>query len=444
MTSAFGIEHGGISKAEEDDKKRKAVAGTAGVAAGVGVGAVAANAKIPEHSHYSKKTRKTLKKLPPGVHEVDTKMLAKKPRKLGSRKQQRAYVASMAQERPTPYSPVPITRYKDGIIQRDNAHSVMANAMKGRKTLIQIEDAPGYRPRRRAGEELVRRGQARYQQRRLKRHMNLPEKKIEALRSSYKESSRKANTAKRPHGVIEPDFKFAKKPYGVKEALKIKPRELKAALKIAKSDNRKRDWAAGGTAAAGTGVLAATPVRRSGAKVDVSGGQMSSKDARKVLSPGSRPGNTKSIRRMPVNSLGPTTVIRYKDGTVIPYDGNHRGTARVGRGDKSIPVKVHQGGERPTVSVARNTYHIARQGVHRKRMDLGHFDPAKKGRHAAEGKIYRKIANASPSRSSGKVALRSVKGPSTAALRTRQGATLATGAALLGTSSALSRKKRND
>jgi len=217
-TSAFGVDHGDeFSKAEEDHRRRNTAIG-AGAGAG-GAALVATQTHMPEHSHYSRSTRKYINSLPAGVHEVDTKMLAKRPRKLGARKQQAPYVAAMAQERPTPYSPVPITRYKDGVIQRDNAHSVMANAMKGRKTLIHVEDAEGYRPSRRTGEELGRRAQMRYQQHRLKQHMNLSDKQIDSIKAKYKTASRAANTAKRPHGVVEEGFKVAQHPFGVKRAL---------------------------------------------------------------------------------------------------------------------------------------------------------------------------------------------------------------------------------
>lgn len=438
MESAFGVDHGDISKLDDKQKKQVAV-GAAGTAGVVGAGAAATQLKLPEHSHYSKKTRKHLKSLPAGEHEVPTKMLAKKPRKLGARKQQRAYVAAMAQERPAhTYPPVPITRYKDGVIQRDSAHSVMSNAMKGRKTKILIEDSDGYRPSRKAGEELVRRGQSRFQQRRLKQHTNLSEDAIETLRSTYKKSSRKANTSKRPHGVVEEGFKSSKNPYGVKRA-----------LGIIRKDDRRRQEAAGAFGVGGATTLAATPVRRSGAKVDIKDGKVSSKDAKKILSPGARPGNKKAIRRMASNmgSLESTStkVIQYKDGAVIPWDGNHRGTARVARGDKHIPVSVIEGQERPTVSAARNAYHIGQQKLHQNRMDRDVFKPDEKtGKHAAEGKVYRAIANASPSRSGRKPmgSLRAASGPSKAALRTKQGVALTAGAAMFGTAGALSRKKK--
>ena len=44
---------------------------------------------------------------------------------------------------------------------------------------------------------------------------------------------------------------------------------------VKRDDRRGRDTAAGVTGAAGVGALASTPVRRSAAKVDVSGGSMS-------------------------------------------------------------------------------------------------------------------------------------------------------------------------
>jgi len=442
MLSAFGVDHHfEVSKADEvkrpEDNTKRNVAIGAG-AAGVGGTAVLAGTKMPEHSHYSRKTRKYLNSLPAGVHEVDTKILAKKPRKLGARKQQAPYVAAMAQERPTPYSPVPITRYKDGIIQRDNAHSVMANNMKGRKTTIKIEDADGYRPSRRTGEELVRRAQSRYQQSRLKRHTNLSEKKIEGIRAKYKDKSRIANTTKRPHGVVEEGFKVAQKPFGVKRA-----------LSFAKADDRNRQRAAGAAAVTGTGVLASTPVRRSAAKVDINNGQIKSSDAKKIVSPGYRPGNKRAIQVMARN-LGhlensPSTVIRYKDGSVIPFDGNHRATARVARGDKSVPVKVVEGGERPAISAARNAYHVAGQRLHRARMNRDAFKPtARTGKHAGESKVYSRVANASPLRSGSRVDIGSTKlasGPTKTMLRGRQAATVGTGVALLGTAQHLSSKK---
>lgn len=445
--SAFGIDHGDISKAENSHKKEAVAVGATG-AAGVGV---AAGTKMPEHSHYSRKTRKYLKSLPAGEHEVDTKILMHKPRKLGARKQQTPYVAAMAQERPYKHdperphlksfdeSPVPITRYKDGVIQRDNAHSVMANAMKNRKTKIKIEDAGGYRPSRRTGEELVRRAQSRYQQHRLKGNTNLSDKKIESIRGAYTDASRKANTAKRPHGAVEEGFRVAKKPFGIARA-----------LSFAKKDSR-HDVAAGAVGAAGVGTLGATPVRRSAVRSDVSGGRMKASDAKRMLNPGYRPGNKRAIRTMAAN-LGhlenkPTSVIRYKDGSVIPFDGNHRGTARIARGDKSIPVKVIEGKERPAVSVTRNAYHSVQQKVHHNRMDRNVFKPtAKTGRHAGQTKTYGRIANASPSRSGSRVAVeasRFARGPSKAMLRTKQGATIATGAALLGTAEHLHRKGKS-
>ena len=94
----------------------------------------------------------------------------------------------------------------------------MANAMKGRTTRIKIEDAPGYRPNRRTGEELVRRGQTRYQQRRLRLHTNLSEKAIEGIRGKYTDKSRAANTAKRPHGVVEDTLKYNPKKYEVAQS----------------------------------------------------------------------------------------------------------------------------------------------------------------------------------------------------------------------------------
>lgn len=235
-TSAFGIEHGyevsksqtGVfSKAEPTDAERRhkrqvtgAAVGTGGAVAGTGV---LLGTKMPEHSHYNKKTRKYLHSLPAGEHDVPTKMLAHRPRKLGARKQQTAYVATMARERPLASfhsSPVPVTRYKGGhVIQRDSAHTVMANAMKGRTTRIKIEDAPGHRPTRRTGEELVRRGQMKYQQKRLKQNFNLSEKKIAEKAKVYTKASRKANTAKRPHGVVEEKFKFHPNKFGPKQLL---------------------------------------------------------------------------------------------------------------------------------------------------------------------------------------------------------------------------------
>ena len=464
--SAFGVQHGGeISKAEaaeRDHTKRNVAIGGTAVA---GTGAVALGTKIPEHSHYDKKTRKYLHSLPAGEHDIPTKMLGQKnPRKLGARKNQTGYVAAMAHERPEhTYSPVPVTRYKgkgNPTIQRDNAHSVMAHAMKGRKTVrIKIEDAPGYKPNRRTGEELIRRGQAKYQQRRLKAHTDIGDKKIEQLRGGYTKGQRKANTSKRPHGVVEEGFKHSPKPYGVKQAF-ARP-NLKSAAKIARTvvgkadDRRGRDTAAGVTGAAGVGVLASTPVRRSAAKVDVSGGKVSAKSAKKIASPGYRPGNKKAIKTMAAN-LGhlenqPTTVIRYKDGRVIPFDGNHRMTARVARGDKQVPVKVVEGGNRPAVSATRNAYHVAQQKLHASRMERGAFKPDKNpksatytGRHSGESKAYGKIANASPMRSGKRVAVASSKigaGPTKAVLRTKQGATLAAGGALLAGAGMLHRKK---
>jgi hypothetical protein len=451
MISAFGVEHGDeVSKAESkgfkrDGKMSNSEKGAAAAAGAGATGAVATKTTLPEHSHYSKKTRKYIQSLEPGVHEVDTKMLAKKPRKLGARRQQTPYVAAMAQERPTPYSPVPITRYKDGVIQRDNAHSVMANAMKGRKTTIKVEDAPGYRPRRRTGEELVRRGQRNYQQLRLKRSFNMSEKQIEAQRARYKDSSRKANTSKRPHGVVEEGFKASLKQH---PASKVVHRARKLKL-VAKRDDR-RSQASGAAGAAGVGVLASTPVRRSASKVDIKDGRMSAADAKKVVSPGWRPGNKKNIQTMSRN-LGhlenqPTRVVRYKDGTAIPFDGNHRATARIARGDKSIPVSVIEGGDRPAVSAARNALQVGQQRVHRKRMARGDFKAKPTtGKHTAEGKLYGKIANGSKLRSGKRVAVGSTKigsGPTKAALRTKQGITLTAGAGLLATSAHLDRRKK--
>ena len=433
MTSAFGIEHDfNVSKMTDKQKKQAAV-GAGGVAA---VGA-ASQVKIPEHSHYDKKTRAHIASLPPGVHEVDTKMLATRPRKLGARKNQKGYVATMAHERPAPYSPVPITRYKDGIIQRDNAHSVMANAMKGRKTLVKIEDAPGYRPHRKAGEELIRRGQMRYQQRRLKQSFNLPEKKQAKLRSTYTSKQRIANTTKRPHGVVEEGFKLPRHPYGVKTA-----------LGLVRKDRRSKDPAAGAFGVGGAATVAATPVRRSGTKINVSGGSMSAADARKVVSPGYRPGNKKAIQTMARN-LGhlenkPTRVIRYGDGKVIPFDGNHRATARLARGDAKVPVEVIEGGNRPAISAARNALHVGQQRVHRARMDRGDFKAtAATGKHTGERRAYKLIANGSKVRSAHGLNIsgtRIASGPSDAVLRTKQGAMLATGGALLGTAAHLNRK----
>jgi hypothetical protein len=456
--SAFGVDHGDqVSKAEEDHRKRNVAVGAG--ATGAGTAAVLGGTKIPEHSHYDKKTRKYLHSLPAGEHDIPTKMLGKKnPRKLGARKQQRSYVAAMAQERPLhTYGPVPITRYKGKghqTIQRDNAHSVMAHSMKGRKTVrVKIEDAPGYRPNRRTGEELVRRGQAKYQQRRLKQHTNISDKKIKRLVSEYKPESRKANTAKRPHGVVEETLSYSKKPYNLKRAI----RAGKNVSLLAKRDDRRgQDVAAGVTGAAGVGTLAATPVRRSAAKVNVSGGSMSAKDAKKIVSPGYRPGNRKAIKTMAasggLDDMGPTRVIRYKGGHVLPFDGNHRATARVARGDKKVPVHLIEGGERPAVSVTRNLYHGAQQKLHQSRMNRNVFKPDLKpssktytGRHKGESKAYGKIANASPSRSGKRVNIGSTKtgsGPTKAMLRTRQGATLAAGGALLGTAGYLHREKR--
>ena len=435
MTSAFGIDHGDISKAT--DREKKAVAG--GVAAAGATGLVATKTYMPEHSHYSKETRAHLKSLPAGVHEVDTEMLMHRPRKLGARKQQRPYVAAMAQERPTPYSPVPITRYKDGVIQRDNAHSVMANAMKGRKTLVKIEDAPGYRPSRRTGEELIRRGQMRYQQHRLKQNTNLSDKKIDSIRAKYKDSSRKANTTKRPHGVVEEGFKASTKPFGAARALGL----------VRKN---RHDELSGAAAAAGLGAFASTPVRRSGAKVKIKDGRMSANDAKKVLSPGYRPGNKKAIQTMARNmghlENSPTKVIRYKDGHVIPFDGNHRGTARVARGDSSIPVKEIKGGERPAVSVARNAFHVGQQKIHQARMDRGAFTPGSNiGAHAGHGKLYGKIANGSALRSGRHLSVdasRLAQGPTTKVLRTKQGLALGAGTALMGLSYSQHKKAKTN
>lgn len=431
--SAFGVYHGGdISKMTD---KEKAAAGVGGVAA---AGVVATQTKMPEHSHYSKDTRKYIKSLPAGVHEIDTKKLAKKPRKLGARKQQAPYVAAMAQERPTPYSPVPITRYKDGVIQGDNAHSVMANSMKGRKTLVKIEDADGYRPSRRTGEELVRRGQSKYQERRLKKYTGLSEKKIEGIRAQYKDSSRKANTHKRPHGVVEEGFKMSKKPFGVARA-----------IGIAKSESKK-DYASGALTAGGVGAFAATPVRRSAEKVKIKNGQMSAKDAKKIVSPGYRPGNKKSIQTMARNmghmENSTTKVVQYKDGTAIPFDGNHRATARIVRGDKKIPVTAIEGGERPAVSAGRNLLHVGQKKLHQARMERGVFNPTKKtGKHTGESKVYSSIANGSPARNGTRVNVASTKfasGPSKAVLRTKQGLAIGTGTAMLGGAHHLQTKKK--
>jgi len=437
MISAFGVDHGGEVSKLDDQQKKQAAAGTA---VGVGGAAAASQVRVPEHSHYNKKTRAYLHTLPAGVHEVDTAMLGKRPRKLGARKQQTPYVAAMAQERPAPYSPVPITRYKGdkGVIQRDNAHSVMANAMKGRKTTIKIEDSPHHRPVRPAGEEAVRRLQGRYQQRRLRQNTNLSEKKINQHVKAYKPSSRKANTTKRPHGVIEDQIKSSRHKYGAK-----------VALGLIRKDQRRRDTAAGAAGVAGGGVLATTPVRRSGAKVKIhetkSGPRIRSAEAKKIVSPGYRPGNRRAIQgmahKLPKNAQGPTKVIRYKGGQVIPWDGNHRATARIARGDKSIPVKVIEGGERPAVSVTRNAIHVGQQRVHQRRMNRGDFTSL--GKPSKPGKAYHAIANASPTRSGRKelTTVRAASGPTKAALRTKQGATVTAGAALLGTAHHLNRKK---
>jgi hypothetical protein len=211
----------------------------------------------------------------------------------------------------------------------------------------------------------------------------------------------------------------------------------------------KRNKTAGASTAAGVGVLASTPVRRSAAKVDIKDGRISAGDTRKIASPGFRPGNKRAIKVMARN-LGhlenkPTTVIQYKDKTAIPFDGNHRATARVARGDKSVPVKVVQGGERPAISAVRNVYHVGQQRLHRARMDRGAFKPTSaQGKHAGETKMYTKIANGSKLRSGSRVAIDSTRiasGPSEAVLRTRQGATVAAGAALLGVGHRLGRKK---
>jgi hypothetical protein len=192
-------------------------------------------------------------------------------------------------------------------------------------------------------------------------------------------------------------------------------------------------------------------VRRSAAKVDVSGGQLKATDAKKVVSPGYRPGNKKAIKTMAAN-LGhledkPSTVIRYKDGGVIPFDGNHRATARVARGDKSVPVKVIEGGERPTVSAARNAFHVGQQKVHGNRMKRNVFAPDEKtGKHTGERKLYSSIANGSKSRSGRRVAIESTKaaaGPSKALLRTKQGAAVSAGSALIGSAGYLHRKKKS-
>lgn len=459
MISPFGVDHGEFSKLDDRQKKTAEIAGGTAVGAGA-VGVAAHQIHMPEHSHYDKKTRKYLHSLPAGEHDVPTKMLAKRPRKLGARKQQTPYVATMAKERPLASfhsSPVPVTRYKGGhVIQRDSAHSVMANAMKGRTTRIKIEDAPGHRPTRRSGEELVRRGQMRFQEQRLKRNFNIGEKKIKAKAGQYKTSSRKANTAKRPHGVVEEQLKYNPKKFGVKTALGIKRAKNLAA--VVKRDDRNRNVAAGVTGAAGAGALAATPVRRSAPKARIHEGHVSNADARKMASPGYRPGNKRAIKVMAAN-LGhlekePTTVIRYKSGHTVPFDGNHRMTARIARGDKKIPVRVVEGGERPAISVTRNAYHVAQQRLHQKRMNQGVFTPKGKagtkeyvGRHAGQTKTYKTIANASPSRSGARVAVGSLKhaaGPTKAVLRAKQAGTIGAGAALLGTAGVLAhdRKKR--
>jgi len=183
---------------------------------------------------------------------------------------------------------------------------------------------------------------------------------------------------------------------------------------------------------------------------------MSAGDAKKIVSPGYRPGNTRSIKVMARNlghmESSPTSVIRYKDGRAIPFDGNHRATARIVRGDKNIPVKVIEGGERPAVSVARNAFHVGQQRVHRARMERGDFTPqanAKKtaytGKHAGEGKVYSSIANGSPARSGRRVALESTRfaaGPGKVALHTKQAATVGAGLALLGGAHHLSQNRK--
>jgi hypothetical protein len=176
---------------------------------------------------------------------------------------------------------------------------------------------------------------------------------------------------------------------------------------------------------------------------------MSASDAKKVVSPGYRPGNKKAIQTMAAN-LGhlenkPTTVVRYNDKKVIPFDGNHRATARIARGDKHVPVNVIEGGNRPAVSAMRNAFHVTQQKLHQARMESGAFNPGPNtGRHTGERRAYKTIANASPIRSGKRVAIASTKlgsGPSQAVLRTKQGATLAAGGALLGTAAQLHRKK---
>jgi hypothetical protein len=246
--------------------------------------------------------------------------------------------------------------------------------------------------------------------------------------------------------VVEDTLKYNPKKYSVARAV---GRAGNLAAVVKRDDRRGRDTAAGVTGAAGVGALASTPVRRSAAKVDVSGGSMSASDAKKVVSPGYRPGNKRAIRTMAAN-LGhlenkPTTVVRYKGGHVVPFDGNHRASARVARGDARVPVNVVEGGERPAVSVARNAYHVAQQKVHQSRLDRDVFKPNSKiGRHAGETKAYSAIANASPLRSGKRVAIGSTKlgsGPTKAVLRTKQGLALGASAALLGTSAHLHRKK---
>lgn len=208
-----------------------------------------------------------------------------------------------------------------------------------------------------------------------------------------------------------------------------------------------QETASGAAGAAGAGAVAATPVRRSASKVSVTEGRISADDAKKILSPGYRPGNKKAIRVMAQNeprhiANTPTTVIRYKDGSVIPFDGNHRATARIARGDPSIPVRVVEGGDRPTVSAARNVYHLAQRRLHQRRMRGSAFAPTEHTpKHAGEpSKLYTKIANASKTRSGEKGPVESLRlagGPSTKVLRGKQVAVAGTGAALLGTAGVL-------
>ena len=110
----------------------------------------------------------------------------------------------------------------------------------------------------------------------------------------------------------------------------------------------------------------------------------------------------------------------------MTWDGSHRGAARVARGDKRIPVEVHQGRHKPTATVGERLWHATNKKTHQVKQDLGLYKPKKKdmGKPSKAPGLYKKVANLRQAkeshRSSDGAKWGTSHGPTKAALRSKQ------------------------